>query len=61
MNEQTARENGLRGFEGAVAVGKCHNIMTTLSRVGCDWIGMNTEAQDNQALYVWNGCPLWDG
>lgn len=53
MNEQTARENGLRGFEGAVAVGKCHNIMTTLSRVGCDWIGMNTEAQDNILRTEW--------
>lgn len=53
MNEQTARENGLRGFEGAVAVGKCHNIMTTLSRVGCDWIGMNTEAQDNILRSEW--------
>lgn len=53
MNEQTARENGLRGFEGAMAVGHAKNIMTTLARVGCDWIGMYPEAQDNILRDEW--------
>lgn len=53
LNEQTARENGLRGFEGAVAVGHAKNIMTTLARVGCDWIGISTELQDNILRGEW--------
>lgn len=53
MNEQTARENGLKGFEGAVAVGQTHNIMTTLGRVGCDWIGVCTEMQNTILRDEW--------
>ena len=46
MTEQTARENGLRGFEGAMAVGHAKNVMTGLNRIGCDWIGMNSNIQN---------------
>lgn len=53
MNEQTARENGLKGFEGAVAVGKAHNIMTTLGRIGCDWVGVCTEMQNTILRDEW--------
>ena len=53
MNEQTARENSLRGFEGSVSVGRCHNIMTTLARVGCDWFGMCSVVQNNILRDEW--------
>lgn len=53
MTEQTARENALRGFEGLVSVGRCHNLMTTLSRIGCDWVGMNIELQNNILRDEW--------
>lgn len=53
LNEQTARENGLRGFEGAVAVGHARNIMTTLARIGCEWIGYSSELQNNILRNEW--------
>lgn len=53
MNEQTARENGLRGFEGAMAVGRAKNTMTTLARMGCDWIGMCGELQNDVLRGEW--------
>lgn len=53
LNEQTARENGLRAFEGAVAVGHAKNVMTTLARIGCDWMGYSSELQDNVLRGEW--------
>ena len=46
-NEQAGRENSLRGFEGAVAVAKAKNVMTSLNRVGCRWMGINTALQND--------------
>ncbi len=53
LNEQTARENGLRGFEGAIAVGQGKNIMSTLARIGCDWVGMSSEMQNTILRDEW--------
>jgi len=39
QNEQSAREIYLRGFEGAISVGRAMNVMTGLNRVGCEWAG----------------------
>ncbi len=52
-NEQAARENSLRGFEGAVAVAKTKNIMTALNRIGCDWMGASVEVQQNILRDEW--------
>lgn len=41
-NEQAGRENSLRGFEGAVAVAKAKNVMTSLNRLGSEWVGTNS-------------------
>lgn len=53
LNEQTARENGLRGFEGAITVGHARNVMTTLARIGVDWIGQDSEMQDSILRAEW--------
>ncbi len=53
LNEQTARENSLRGFEGCVAVGKAKNIMTALNRYGCDWIGACEPIQNDILRDEW--------
>ena len=53
LNEQTARENGLRGFEGAITVGRARNVMTTLARIGVDWIGQDSEMQDSILREEW--------
>lgn len=53
MNEQTARENGLRAYEGSIAVGHAHNVMTTLARVGCTWMGLTPELQNNILRGEW--------
>ncbi|MBO4990383.1 MAG: glycoside hydrolase family 3 protein [Clostridia bacterium] len=52
-NEQAGRENSLRGFEGAVAVAKAGNVMTSLNRIGCDWIGVSTELQNDILRDEW--------
>ena len=52
-NEQAGRENSLRGFEGAVAVAKAKNVMTSLNRVGCRWMGINTALQNDVLRSEW--------
>ena len=52
-NEQAGRENNLRGFEGAVAVAKAKNVMTSLNRVGCRWMGINTALQNDVLRSEW--------
>lgn len=52
-NEQAGRENSLRGFEGAVAVGKAKNVMTALNRIGCDWVGASTALQNDILRDEW--------
>ena len=52
-NEQAARENSLRGFEGSVAVAKAMNIMTALNRIGPDWIGESDELQNDILRKEW--------
>lgn len=53
LNEQAARENSLRGFEGAVAVGKAMNVMTALNRIGPDWMGESTALQNGVLREEW--------
>jgi len=53
LNEQGARENSLRGFEGAVAVAKAKNVMTSLNRIGSDWIGTSTALQNDILRTEW--------
>ena len=53
VNEQAARENSLRGFEGAVAVAKAKNIMTSLNRIGPDWVGESDELQNGILREEW--------
>ncbi len=53
LNEQGARENSLRAFEGAVAVGRAMNVMTSLNRIGADWIGESDELQNNILRKEW--------
>lgn len=62
INEQAAREICLRGFEGAVAVGKAKNVMTSLNRVGCDWVGASTALQNDILRSEWgfDGYTLTD-
>ena len=52
-NEQAGRENSLRGFEGSVAVAKAKNVMTSLNRVGCRWMGINTALQNDVLRSEW--------
>ncbi len=52
-NEQAARENSLRGFEGAVAVAKSMNVMTALNRIGPDWIGESDALQNGILREEW--------
>lgn len=52
-NEQAGRENSLRGFEGAVAVAKAKNVMTSLNRVGSRWMGINTALQNDILRDEW--------
>lgn len=52
-NEQAGRENSLRGFEGAVAVAKAKNVMTSLNRVGSRWVGTNTALQNEILREEW--------
>lgn len=52
-NEQAGRENSLRGFEGAVAVAKAKNVMTSLNRVGARWVGINTALQNDILRSEW--------
>ena len=52
-NEQAARENSLRGFEGCVSVAKAKNIMTSLNRVGASWVGTNTALQNDILRDEW--------
>ncbi len=53
VNEQAARENSLRAFEGAVAVGKAMNVMTSLNRIGPDWVGESDELQNDILRTEW--------
>ena len=53
VNEQATRENSLRGFEGAVAVAKAKNIMTSLNRIGPDWVGESDELQNGILREEW--------
>lgn len=53
VNEQAGRENSLRGFEGAVAVAKAKNVMTSLNRVGAIWVGTNTALQNEILRDEW--------
>ena len=53
MNEQAARENSLRGFEGAVAVAGAMEIMTSLNRIGPDWLGVSDELQNGILRSEW--------
>lgn len=61
-NEQAARENSLRGFEGAVSVAKAKNVMTSLNRIGCDWIGVSSAMQNDilRAEWGFDGYTLTD-
>lgn len=52
-NEQAGRENSLRAFEGAVAVAKAKNIMTSLNRIGCDWVGASAALQNDILRDEW--------
>lgn len=52
-NEQAGRENSLRAFEGAVAVAKAKNLMTSLNRIGCDWVGVSTALQNDILRNEW--------
>jgi beta-glucosidase len=45
-NEQAAREISLRAFEGAVSVAKAKNVMTSLNRIGCKYVGACSNLQD---------------
>lgn len=62
VNEQAGRENSLRGFEGAVAVAKAKNVMTSLNRVGSIWVGTNRALQDDILRSEWgfDGYTLTD-
>ena len=53
VNEQAARENSLRGFEGAVAVAGAMEIMTSLNRIGPDWMGVSDELQNDILRNEW--------
>ena len=53
VNEQAARENSLRGFEGAVAVAGAMEIMTSLNRIGPDWLGVSDELQNGILRSEW--------
>lgn len=52
-NEQAARETSLRAFEGAIAVAKAKNVMTSLNRIGADWVGESHELQNNILRVEW--------
>ena len=53
VNEQAAREKSLRGFEGAVAVAGAMEIMTSLNRIGPDWLGVSDELQNGILRSEW--------
>ncbi len=53
VSEQAAREQSLRGFEGAVAVAKTKNIMTALNRIGADWMGTSKATQEDLVRGEW--------
>ena len=53
VNEQAAREHSLRGFEGSVAVAKAKNVMTSLNRIGCEWVGVSRALQDGILREEW--------
>lgn len=62
LNEQGARENSLRAFEGSIAVAKAKNVMTSLNRIGADWMGESVELQNHILRDEWgfDGYTLTD-
>lgn len=52
MNEQQARENELRGFQGSFTVGEAKGTMTAYNRIGCTWVsaseGLCTQVLRNE-------------
>jgi beta-glucosidase len=52
MNEQQARENELRGFQGSFTIGDAKGTMTAYNRIGCTWVsaskGLLTEVLRNE-------------
>ena len=53
FNEQALREGALRGFEGAMAVGKAMAVMHGFNRLGMVWCSANTSLCTDVAVNEW--------